>query len=83
VLPNSTLAIDRRFHAGDIEGSRQAQERIAEAAGVAPRYGLQALKYAMDLKGLRGGLPRPPLLPLEDREKSEIAALFEPLEDPP
>ena len=43
---------------------------------MAPRYGIQGLKYAMDLKGYRGGLARPPLLPLDAQEKAEIENLF-------
>jgi len=82
-LPYSTVAIDRKFRAGDVDGSRQAQERIVEAAGVAPKYGLQGLKYAMDLKGFRGGPARLPLLPLDAQQKQEIEALFEQIEDGP
>jgi 4-hydroxy-2-oxoglutarate aldolase len=80
-LPRSTMTIDQRYRAGDIAGSRAAQQRIVEAATVAPRYGLQGLKYAMDLKGFSGGLPRPPLLPLGAREKFEIDELFRNIDD--
>ncbi len=75
-LPADTLAIYQRYREGDIAGSAEAQRRIVEAAGVAPRYGIQGLKYAMDLNGLAGGPVRPPLLPLDDAQKTEIAALF-------
>jgi 4-hydroxy-2-oxoglutarate aldolase len=80
-LPYSTVAIHRRFRAGDVEGSSQAQKRIFAAAGVAPKYGLQGLKYAMDLRGFRGGLPRPPLGPLEAHERPEVEALFQGIDD--
>jgi 4-hydroxy-2-oxoglutarate aldolase len=75
-IPRSTLLIYDRYRAGDIEGSHQAQCRIVEAAGVAPRYGIQGLKYAMELKGLYGGPARPPLLPLNEEQKAEIELLF-------
>lgn len=75
-LPAATFQIQERHSAGDLDGARQAQERILEAAGVAPRYGIQGLKYAMDLMGFHGGPPRPPLLPVSSSEKSEIEDLF-------
>ena len=81
VLPHSTVAIDRLFRAGDIAGSARAQQRIVEAAAVAPRYGLQGLKYAMELKGYAGGLPRLPLLPLEADEREQVEAMFRMIED--
>ncbi len=75
-LPRATLLVYERYQAGDVEGSHEAQRRIVEAAGVAPRYGIQGLKYAMDLKGFYGGPARLPLLPLDAGQKAEIAALF-------
>ena len=75
-LPRATLLVYERYQAGDVEGSHEAQRRIVEAAGVAPRYGIQGLKYAMDLKGFYGGAARLPLLPLDAGQKAEIAALF-------
>lgn len=76
VVPRSARIIYDRYVAGDISGSCAAQRAIAGAAGVALRYGIQGLKYAMDLKGYRGGLARPPLLPLDAQEKAEIENLF-------
>lgn len=70
--PRDTVEIWDRYCAGDIEGSRAAQQRIAAVAGVAPRYGIQGLKYAMDLQGYSGGAARPPLLPLDAGQKAEI-----------
>ncbi len=75
-LPRATLEIYDRYQQHDLDGSRAAQQRVAAAAGVAPRYGIQGLKYGMDLKGLYGGPVRAPLLPLDEVQKGEIAALF-------
>lgn len=74
--PERTQSIYEKYRAGDIEGSCVAQQQIVEAAGVAPKYGIQGLKYAMDLKGFYGGPTRLPLLPLVDGQKAEIEALF-------
>ena len=75
-LPDATLPVHHLYRAGDVEGSQKAQSAIVQAAGVAPKYGIQGLKYGMDLKGFYGGPARPPLLPLDETQKSEIAALF-------
>jgi len=47
----------------------QASKRIVSANGIA------GVKYAMDLRGYRGGLPRLPILPLAEEAKKSIAAL--------
>ncbi len=75
-IPQCAQLIYDRYRSGDVEGSREAQMAIVDAAGVAPRYGIQGLKYGMDLKGYFGGPVRPPLLPLDDKQKSEIEELF-------
>jgi 4-hydroxy-2-oxoglutarate aldolase len=75
-LPERTQSIYDKFRANDIDGSCVAQQQIGESAGVAPKYGIQGLKYAMDLKGLYGGPSRLPLLPLADAQKAEIELLF-------
>ncbi len=68
VLPEAALEI--------WAGSAEAQRRVVEAAGVAPKYGIQGLKYALDLRGFYGGPARLPLVPLDDAQKHEIEALF-------
>ena len=80
-LPRSARRIYELFHAGDVEGSADAQRQIVEAAGVAPRYGVQGLKYAMDRKGYFGGQARLPLLPLDDAQKAEIDRVFDAVDD--
>ncbi|MCK4429794.1 MAG: dihydrodipicolinate synthase family protein, partial [Candidatus Aminicenantes bacterium] len=39
---------------------------------VTKTYGVPGLKYAMDLLGYYGGLPRSPLLPPDEKDKKEI-----------
>jgi 4-hydroxy-2-oxoglutarate aldolase len=75
-LPGAAAEIHQRHCAGDPEGARQAQERIVEAAGVAPKFGIQGLKYAMDLMGFYGGPVRAPLLPVSEKEKREIESIL-------
>ncbi len=44
--------------------------------GVSGAGGVAAVKYAMDMAGLRGGDPRLPLLPLSGENKAKIEALL-------
>jgi 4-hydroxy-2-oxoglutarate aldolase len=76
VVPRSALLIHERFRAGDASGARTLQQQIAQQAAVSPRFGIQGLKYAMDLNGYFGGESRLPLLPLTTQQKHEIELLF-------
>ena len=75
-FPECVVRIHERYRAGDVAGSREAQAAIVEAAGVAPRFGIQGLKYGMELRGYYGGPVRLPLLPLDAAQKDEITAPF-------
>lgn len=81
VLPRLSQMIYDGYHAGDVRGSRAFQQKIVETCKVAPQYGIQGLKYAMDLKGYFGGPTRLPLLPLDARQKVEIEVLFRDVDD--
>jgi 4-hydroxy-2-oxoglutarate aldolase len=76
VLPGTALLIHQRFRTGDASGAGALQQQITERASVAPRFGIQGLKYAMDLNGYFGGESRLPLLPLTKQQKHEIDLLF-------
>ena len=53
------------------------QKRILRAAQlVTVKYGVPGLKYAMDLNGYYGGVPRLPLVPPTPESKAEIEAAF-------
>ncbi len=79
--PRSSLLIYDRYRSGDVAGSHAVQRQIVDAAGVAPRYGIQGLKFAMDLKGYFGGPARLPLLPLDAQQMVEIELLFSNIEN--
>ena len=49
---------------------------IPANAAVTIKFGIPGLKAAMDLIGMYGGLVRPPLLPLEQREKDEVERIL-------
>lgn len=81
VLPRLSRLIYDRYQAGDVRRSYAVQQKIVEACKVASQYGIQGLKYAMDLKGYFGGQARLPLLPLDAREKAEIELMFRDVDD--
>jgi 4-hydroxy-2-oxoglutarate aldolase len=78
-LANAFPAIAQRLYRygverNEVEGPAYQEycRRLNEA--ISGRYGVPGVKAAMNLAGLRGGLPRRPLLPLTS---SEVAALRE------
>jgi 4-hydroxy-2-oxoglutarate aldolase len=50
---------------------------LAINAAVTSRWGVAGLKAAMDMIGLRGGEPRPPLRPLRESCRTELRQLLE------
>jgi 4-hydroxy-2-oxoglutarate aldolase len=74
--PEATQRIYDFYQSRDLEAASEAQRALVGAAGTVPQYGIQGLKYAMDLKGLAGGPARLPLLPLDDTQKAEIESLW-------
>jgi 4-hydroxy-2-oxoglutarate aldolase len=81
VLPRLSQMIYDGYQSGDVRASRAFQQKIVEACRVSPEYGIQGLKYAMELKGYFGGPTRLPLLPLDARQKAEIELLFHNVDD--
>ncbi len=66
------------FYAGKIEEARRIQLALANLNNaVTAQYGVSGLKYAMDRCGYYGGLPRRPLLPLDENQRAEIDLLLE------
>jgi 4-hydroxy-2-oxoglutarate aldolase len=58
---------------GDLEKARAWQSRILPASQViVSQGGIPGVKYAMDEAGYRGGLPRLPLLPLQEDQRKAI-----------
>src|SRR5690606_30536151 len=62
VAPDACQTVLQAFRAGDHERAREMQFRLlAPNAAVTSRFGIAGLKVAMDMIGLYGGDPRPPL----------------------
>ncbi|HEX4164752.1 MAG TPA: dihydrodipicolinate synthase family protein, partial [Bryobacteraceae bacterium] len=76
-LPYACLTIWEAFRTREQEAGRDWQDRILPAARlIAGAHGIPALKYAMDLNGYYGGLPRLPFLPPSPAVKAEIEEVF-------
>jgi 4-hydroxy-2-oxoglutarate aldolase len=76
-VPVKPLEVYEAFRSGDWQKAALLQEALnAPAAAVTTGFGVPGLKFAMDLFGLKGGYPRLPLLPLNDRQQSAITDIF-------
>jgi 4-hydroxy-2-oxoglutarate aldolase len=75
--PGACQEIYTAWKENDPVVAAEKQRRILEASRrVAGEFGISGLKYACDLNGYYGGVPRIPLLPLTSEEKSAVAALM-------
>ncbi len=76
--PYSTIAIYEAHRTRETAAAMDWQNRIARAAQlVTTKYGVPGLKYAMDLNGYYGGVPRLPLTPIGAEAKKEIEQAFD------
>jgi 4-hydroxy-2-oxoglutarate aldolase len=78
IAPAACKQLHRLFEDGRLDEARELQLRLmAPNAAVTTKYGIAGLKSAMELVDLRGGLPRPPLLPLNHEEQTDVRATFD------
>jgi 4-hydroxy-2-oxoglutarate aldolase len=77
LLPEKCVELFQLFQQGRHDQARQLQLQLVGASKlVVSENGIAGLKFAMDLRGYKGGVPRPPLLPLKEEKKNAIAALL-------
>ena len=79
VAPATCIELYRAFQRGEVQRARDVQVRIVGLNNLVTREGgVPALKAALDMVGLVGGMPRPPLLPISaDMRKVLHSALSE------
>ena len=81
-LPEKCVALYELFSQGQHDKARELQTMIVRASKlIVSECGIAGVKYVMDQRGYRGGLPRLPLLPLHAEQKkrlSEFLAALEP-----
>jgi len=72
-FPEEALTLFRAGQAKDEARGPALQERASRInKAISGRYGVPGVKAAMNLAGLRGGIPRRPLLPLEETQVVQL-----------
>ena len=80
-LPEKCVALFDLFRQGHHEKARELQSILARASKlIVSELSIAGVKYAMDQRGYRGGLPRLPLLPLHDEQKKRLSEFLRTLE---
>jgi 4-hydroxy-2-oxoglutarate aldolase len=76
-LPEKCVALFELIRQGHHEKARELQSVVARASKlVVSELGLTGVKYAMDQRGYRGGIPRLPLQPLQEGQKRIVSELL-------
>ncbi len=80
-LPEKCVALFELFRQGHHEKARELQAILVRASKlIVSELGIAGVKYAMDQRGYRGGIPRPPLLPLHHEQKKRLTEFLATLE---
>jgi len=81
-FPEKCVAVHQLFRQKMFEQARELQGKLSVASKkVVSECGIAGVKFVMDLRGYKGGVPRLPMLPLSDQAKAaitKIAASLEP-----
>jgi 4-hydroxy-2-oxoglutarate aldolase len=76
-LPEKFVELYDLVQQGKHEQAKRLQLALATTSKrIVSESGIAGVKYAMDLRGYHGGVPRLPLLPLTEEKKQQIAALL-------
>jgi 4-hydroxy-2-oxoglutarate aldolase len=80
-MPEKCVALFDLIRQGHHEKARELQSVVARASKlVVSELGLTGVKYVMDQRGYRGGIPRLPLQPLHHEQKKRLNELLATLE---
>ncbi len=80
-LPEKCVALFELFRQGHHEKARELQAVLARASKlIVSEMGIAGVKHVMDQRGYRGGVPRLPLLPLQDEQKKRLTEFLAALE---
>jgi 4-hydroxy-2-oxoglutarate aldolase len=78
IAPEKCIEIYSSFSSGNLARSREVQlQMISLNFAVTGKWGVPALKEAMDYLGYYGGPPRKPMLPLKQEIKEELRVLID------
>jgi 4-hydroxy-2-oxoglutarate aldolase len=80
-LPEKCVALFELFQQGHHEKARELQSILVRASKlIVSELSIAGVKHAMDQRGYRGGIPRPPLLPLHHEQKKRLTDFLATLE---
>jgi len=80
-LPEKCVALFELFCQGHHEKARELQFILARASKlIVSELSIAGVKYVMDQRGYRGGIPRLPLLPLHPEQKKRLTEFLQSLE---
>ena len=75
-LPEKCAELFELVQSGQHEEARLLQHALVLASKrIVSENGIAGVKFAMDLRGYHGGVPRLPLLPITEEKKQSVAAL--------
>lgn len=78
LAPAEACEVYSRFTHGDEAAAGRRQEQIAPLhRKIVAGLGVPGIKFALDLLGYAGGLPRPPLRPLAEHDRRAVEAALE------
>jgi 4-hydroxy-2-oxoglutarate aldolase len=73
-LPEKCVELFELVRAGQIEKARELQNVLLQVSKVvASEHAIAGVKFAMDQRGYRGGIPRLPLVPLSEAYEQRIS----------
>lgn len=77
IAPQQCIDLFQSFSKGDLTQAREKQlMMISINSAITAKWGVPALKYAMDYLGYYGGPARKPMLPLKQGIKDELIAII-------
>jgi 4-hydroxy-2-oxoglutarate aldolase len=80
-LPEMCVQLYDLYRSGEIDKARALQNVLLKASKtIQSEHAIAGIKFAMDQRGYRGGIPRQPLVPLPDAHKQRVLDLLGSLE---
>jgi 4-hydroxy-2-oxoglutarate aldolase len=78
IYPNECVQVQELFESGFFEEAKDLQFKLLESnAAVTSKWGIPGLKAALDLIGCYGGELRPPLQPLEEKDRQDLKKILD------
>jgi 4-hydroxy-2-oxoglutarate aldolase len=78
IFPNECAEVQSLQEDGKYQEAAALQKKLIESnTAVTARWGIAGLKAAMELRGLEGGVPRSPMLPLRVEDRVTLTGILE------